>query len=198
MSELTTKLAAAVAALGMVGAPAAFVTGKGGLLAANPRFEALLGKNILDLRQTLRFPDARMDALYREALHHVRDERRGRSIPMPADQNGRRGILHVIPICGDARDIFTSGGAILVVAGHSAAGGLSQELLQGLFDLTPAEARLARALMQGLTLAEAARQFGILEATTRSQLKAVFAKTGQCRQSDLIRMLTSFVTLAPA
>jgi len=187
---------AAVTALGLVGAPAAFVTDKGSLVAANPRFDALLGKEIFDFREKLRFPDAKVDALYRDALDKVRTEKLGRSIPLPASEERAGGILHVIPICGVARDIFTSGGAILVVAGHNTSSGLSPELLQGLFDLTPAEARLARALMQGLTLAQAARQFGNSEATIRTQLKALFAKTGQTRQADLIRMLASFIVLA--
>jgi len=83
-----------------------------------------------------------------------------------------------------------------VIAGHAPSPGLSPELLQGLFDLTPAEARLARALMQGLTTAGAARQFGIAEATVRTQMKSLFAKTGQSRQSDLVRMLASFIALS--
>jgi DNA-binding CsgD family transcriptional regulator len=187
---------AAVTALELVGAPAAFVGDQGTLLAANPRFQTLLGKDILDYRKSLRFPDSKVDGLYRAALHKVRADRTGRSIPMSSSETRTRGILHVVPICGSARDIFTSGGAILVVAGHSTTAGLSQELLQGLFDLTPAEARLARALMQGLTPAGAARKFALSEGTIRSQLKALFAKTGQSRQSELVRMLASFIVLA--
>jgi DNA-binding CsgD family transcriptional regulator len=186
---------AAVTALELVGAPAAFVTDRGTLLAANPRFTALLGKEILDVRKGLRFPDANVDALYNQALARLRSDKVGRSIPLPSQEARLRGILHVVPICGEARDIFSSGGAILVIAGASTQGGLSQELLQGLFDLTPAEARLARGLMQGLTLADAAHQFGVAEATIRTQLKALFAKTGQSRQSELVRMLASFISL---
>jgi len=187
---------AAVTALELVGAPAAFVTDQGGLMASNPRFDALLGREILDIRKSLRFPDAKVDELYRQALHRVRADKVGRSIPLPGGETSLRGILHVVPIRGSARDIFTSGGAILVIAGHAPSPGLSPELLQGLFDLTPAEARLARALMQGLTTAGAARQFGMAEATVRTQMKSLFAKTGQSRQSDLVRMLASFIALS--
>ena len=50
-------------------------------------------------------------------------------------------------------------------------------------------ARLAQALSSGTSLAEAASRFAITAATARSQLKAIFAKTGASRQSDLVRLV---------
>ena len=62
-------------------------------------------------------------------------------------------------------------------------------ILQAAYRLTPAEARLAQALSSGTSLAEAASRFAITAATARSQLKAIFAKTGVSRQSDLVRLV---------
>ncbi len=59
----------------------------------------------------------------------------------------------------------------------------------GRYRLTPAEARLAQALSGGEALAEAASRFAITAATARSQLKAIFAKTGATRQADLVRLV---------
>jgi DNA-binding CsgD family transcriptional regulator len=53
--------------------------------------------------------------------------------------------------------------------------------------LTPAEARLARALVDGVTLKEAAARFGITIQTARNQLHHVLQKTGCRRQADLVR-----------
>jgi DNA-binding CsgD family transcriptional regulator len=64
------------------------------------------------------------------------------------------------------------------------------QLLQ-LFPLTPAEARLARALAHGQTPEEYASETGVSIATVRTQLRAVFDKTGTRRQTDLIRLLVS-------
>lgn len=57
------------------------------------------------------------------------------------------------------------------------------------FGLTAAEARLVSVLAEGDTLAEAALRVGVQPATVRSQLKAVFQKTGVRRQSALLAMV---------
>ena len=69
--------------------------------------------------------------------------------------------------------------------------------LEQLFDLSPAEARLAQLLADGLSMEEAALQLGVSRNTVRSQLQSVFAKTGTNRQGDLVRLLlSSAATLA--
>ncbi len=57
------------------------------------------------------------------------------------------------------------------------------------YGLTPAEARLAAQLANGGSLEEAAGYLNITTHTARTQLKAVFAKTGARRQSELVAML---------
>lgn len=55
------------------------------------------------------------------------------------------------------------------------------------FRLTPAEARLTAALLDGEHLDDYAVRTGLSPHTVKTQLKAVFAKTGCSRQSDLVR-----------
>jgi len=62
--------------------------------------------------------------------------------------------------------------------------------LQEYFDLTLAEVRLAQSLARGLSLEEAARYLNIKMSTARTQLAAVFAKTGSQRQGKLIAILS--------
>jgi DNA-binding CsgD family transcriptional regulator/PAS domain-containing protein len=57
--------------------------------------------------------------------------------------------------------------------------------------LTPAEARLLRALYDGKRLSEYAASAGITINTAKTHLKHLFAKTGTERQADLVRMFVA-------
>lgn len=73
----------------------------------------------------------------------------------------------------------------------------SQQILGELFDLTPAESRLATLLARGLSLSDVARAQNISQHTVRAQLKSIFAKTGVSRQAELVRLvLKSAASLA--
>ncbi len=63
-------------------------------------------------------------------------------------------------------------------------------LLQALFGLSQAEARLAALLGAGYDLLGASTRLRIQPETARSQLKAVFRKMGVARQQELVRVLT--------
>lgn len=64
-------------------------------------------------------------------------------------------------------------------------------LLKRLFDLTPAEAKLASALASGGTLKDAAAIQEIRLSTARSYLENIFRKTGTRQQSQLVALLKS-------
>jgi DNA-binding CsgD family transcriptional regulator len=67
----------------------------------------------------------------------------------------------------------------------------SDSELVNLFGFSPAEARLATALMTGKTLTEIAAKFGLRVPTLRTQLRSILKKVGAKRQSDLIRIVSS-------
>ena len=67
----------------------------------------------------------------------------------------------------------------------------SPTILAGLFDLTPAEARLADALAQGQPLKDAASGANITFKSGRTYLDRIFAKTGTHQQSELVALLKS-------
>lgn len=69
--------------------------------------------------------------------------------------------------------------------------GASTNLLQELFNLTPAEANLAVLLTNGHTIEQAATELHISPHTVRAHLRSIFSKTHVSRQSDLIRLILS-------
>jgi DNA-binding CsgD family transcriptional regulator len=66
---------------------------------------------------------------------------------------------------------------------------LSAEHARSLYDLTPAESRLASWLLSGRRLKDVADELHVSLHTVRAQLKSVFSKTGTNRQGELIRLL---------
>jgi len=65
------------------------------------------------------------------------------------------------------------------------------ELLQRLYGLTPAEARVLEALVAGRNLKGAAAELGITHETVRSHLKCIFDKTDTRRQIDVVKLVLS-------
>lgn len=78
---------------------------------------------------------------------------------------------------------------ILFVSDPERAMGGRESILEGLYGLSRAEARLAAGLMQGKSLDETAGELGISIHTGRTHLKRVLSKTSTRRQGELIRLL---------
>lgn len=187
-----------VAAFGMLNLPAAVVSAKGNLLAANEQFTH--HDDIIRIRafDRLRVPDPQIDILFQDALNDGNAAPLVRTIPFPARlPNTPPGLIHVMPISRNARDVFANGAHIVVLSIYDAGGTVPDgAILRGLFDLTSAEARLASALASGLTLAEAASAGGVSITTARSHLAQVFRKTATRQQSELVALLKG-ARLAP-
>jgi DNA-binding CsgD family transcriptional regulator len=61
--------------------------------------------------------------------------------------------------------------------------------LHSYYRLTPAEAKLVQALIQGLSPQEYAQHMDLSIHTVRSQFKTAAAKVGVSRQADLVRVV---------
>lgn len=68
---------------------------------------------------------------------------------------------------------------------------LDDSLLVQCYGLSPAEAKLATALLRGQTPSDYAETRGISNNTVKTQLKQVLIKTGTHRQSELMQLLTT-------
>ena len=80
---------------------------------------------------------------------------------------------------------------LLCLRNLAADGGPPIDNLRSLYGLTPAEAKLARALAVGKTIAECSADRGVSVNTTKTQLNALLGKTGLHRQVDLVRLLVA-------
>lgn len=93
----------------------------------------------------------------------------------------------------------TSGRAVAVIylRGDRTSEADRRDQLGDLFQLTPAEARVAWSMAQGLSIAETAKEHGLTIETARYYSKKIYAKTGSRGQSDLVRnILTGVLALA--
>ncbi|MBN8965840.1 MAG: helix-turn-helix transcriptional regulator [Rhizobiales bacterium] len=179
-------------ALEVVGLPAAVLSDSGRLVALNPSFERLMPRVIQDRRDRLVLASAQADALLLQALERLRGgmvRSTTSSIPLPARDGQPPIVVHLLPVKGAAHDVFAQGKTIMLVTPVDRAKVATAEVLEGLFDLTPAEARVARAIAEGDAIADIAPSLGVAEGTVRTQLKAVLAKTGLHRQAELVALL---------
>lgn len=103
-------------------------------------------------------------------------------------------VLLVSPLRLPGADLGHPGRVALFITDPERPAGSPEVTLALVYQLTPAETRLAAALAQGLTLSEAAERFRVSANTVRTQVKSLFAKTATRRQSDLVRLL---LTLPP-
>ena len=186
-------LRAAADALGLIGFPAAVLGSRGRPLAANRLFDELMRGVSCDRGERLGFADRATDTLFAAALLELGMASRAgavRSVPVRASGDRPPMILRLISLCGGGHDVFGAS-SIVVVTRLTPPAAPAAELLQRLFDLTPAEARVAREIGEGRTVDAIAEAFGLSRETVRSQLKAVLGKTGLGRQGDLMAMLAA-------
>ncbi|MGH1587909.1 helix-turn-helix transcriptional regulator [Methylobacterium phyllosphaerae] len=73
---------------------------------------------------------------------------------------------------------------------------ISLRKLEQIFELTPAEARLAALIVAGATPVEAAELQGLSVSTVRSHLSSIFFKTHTTRQSEFIALASRLSILA--
>lgn len=172
------------------GVGAAVVSSSGRLRVANETFGKWFNGNITDLVGNVRFSDTAANQQLGSILDlESQGVPGGRSFPVT---NGTSvAALHCIPLRGRSREVFEAKGFVLLLARPGNRMVPTADLLRLLFDLTPAEARLARLIAQGKTVAEAAQESGIQPNTVRIHLKAVYAKTGFSGQSELAVSLSS-------
>ncbi|MFO1104015.1 MAG: LuxR C-terminal-related transcriptional regulator [Methylocystis sp.] len=183
---------AASETLEMLGLPAVVLNERGKALAAND-----LMKNVARFvnwlaRDQIALTDKAADQMLRSALDAIDVATAAGVRSFPVRDPGGEGALvaHLVPIRLTARDIFVRCAAALVLTPLAAPSAPPVELIQSLFDLTPAEARVARNLVSGQSVDHIAEASGVSQNTIRTHVRCVLQKTGCNRQSEVVALLS--------
>ncbi|BAT59356.1 bacterial regulatory proteins, luxR family [Variibacter gotjawalensis] len=195
-SRLGMKQAhSAVGAFQLVGLPAAVITRTGRVLAANELLENLPGQVKIVANDKLHFENrSAQDVFLRAAAHGGLAPKAVLSFALPATEEAPAAVAQVIPLKGVSNDIFARGDAVLLISPLSQSAAPHADVVAALFDLTPAEARVARGIASGLTAEGIAASLSLSPHTVRSQVKAVLAKVGVKRKIELANLLGSVST----
>lgn len=171
----------------------AWVTGNGSIDSMSPVAADMLavadGLRVRDLR--LVADDTDLDRALAQALKQatVPQGRCGQWLAIGRRRSAAPLLVSVLPT---RRDVLAAGGQPLVLLILQDMG--RQQVPRGavlakVFGLTPAEGRLAEALLANETIESYAHKAAVSRNTVRTHLANLFAKTGTRRQAELLRML---------
>jgi DNA-binding CsgD family transcriptional regulator len=178
-----------VDALQIAGVPAAIVSSFGSVVAANDLFVSLAPTISIIAFNKIRMANEKAQWLYESALSSRSATGGSFSIPMKGSEQSKPGVVHVTPLIRQSRNVFSGADILIYVTLVGNTDTPSPQILEALFDLSPAEARVARCLAEGLHVDAIAAKLGVQENTVRTHLKGVYAKTGTSRQAELISFL---------
>lgn len=169
--------------------PLWLVNGEGRVLFCNTAAEQRLGEPGFLLRQrndrlSLNLPRMELLTLMRQACGRAGPARPG-WLRLPGAESVQ---LLVTPVKAEARFNLIHQQPLALVALLD--GRPRAQLLTELFQFTPAENRLAELIVRGQSPEECARCLGISINTVRSQLRALFAKTGTQKQAELVGLIS--------
>jgi DNA-binding CsgD family transcriptional regulator/PAS domain-containing protein len=200
--ELKTAEAAALAdTLDGVSAGTFLVDANGRIVHANAS-----GRALLDERSVLRSGNGKLAAIAAEADRELNQTlalaaggdaavgTKGVAVPLTA-RDGEHYVAHALPL--------TSGERRRAGAGYAAAAALfvrratldvssPHETIARLYKLTPTELRVLLAVVEVGGVPEVAETLGIGEATVKTHLHRLFAKTETTRQAELVKLVAAF------
>ena len=144
--------------------------------------------------------DRAFERALRAAVHGTFDATQGSMVLEGTDES--RHLVHFLPLAARDRartdDMSTASVSIFVTrVGFEAESPI--KTIARTFSLTPREASILVALMEVGSLQEVAERHGVSLNTVRSQMKAIFTKTGVGRQADVVKLVASYLgpTRAP-
>jgi DNA-binding CsgD family transcriptional regulator len=190
LARIEMQRDAAAEMLNRCGHGAILVDAQARVLFANRFAEELLSRG-----RALRVRDGRLAAAapavteaLRALIAGARDEAGGQLLALPRRGGGRL-VAEVLPVRAETAWLPQPPAAIIFVKDPQARKLPTSRQLRLLFDLTPAQAALAREILHGDGVNAAASRLGIARATARTHLLEVFRKTGTSHQAELVRVI---------
>ena len=181
----------------LIGLPALVLDDDGRVISANDPSGGLSNYVRWRAHDRVSLIDAAADGLLRQAMNALDHDRVGapRSFAARSGDGASPMIANLVPIRGAARDIFVRCAAVLVMTPVGSPQAPATELVQSLYDLTPAEARVARGLVAGKNLEDIAAEQSVSRNTVRTHLRGVMEKTGCNRQAEVVALLSGLAAL---
>lgn len=163
----------------------------------NRKAEAYLGSHFQIINGRLRLPSREANkslqdlvaACTRPIISRSGDTVTSALIPRPG---GLPLVVSSYPIIRRASDVFQGACGLLLISDPGEDRPLAPKILQEVFRLTPAEFRVAAALLRGLDTQQIANENEVGTQTVRYHLKSIFAKTGTNHQAQLVSLLSRF------
>ena len=180
----------------LIGIPAVVLSPAHRLLVANAPMIPYIPAVIESGPDRVRFLDRTADKQLAKVLAMSEaslPDRFSSAIPVRASKLDRLFLAHFVRE-GTSSDSGSPTASVLILTTVAEVAPAPRETLCALFGLTPAEARVAHALGRGARIEDMAREFGSSLGTIRTQLKAVFAKTGAHSQAQLMSVLCSLTS----
>ena len=181
------------AALNAMRLPAIALDRHGFVTEVNAAAETIFDNDVKIKDRRLFVRDAAARVLLNEAIDHVKTSPSLGPLPtgpiIVQRQDKLPVIVRIWRFGGAAPLPAREARALLTLNALGPKPGPPAAILARTFCLTPSEAKLACVIARGASPYIAARELNISKETARNQLKAVFAKTGTHRQSELVALL---------
>lgn len=161
----------------------------------NQPFSRLKSQITAGPSDVIRAEDAAANSLLRKFLSEPSSQyAQPMSIGVKGDSDAAPFVLHLTPLRGEARGVFSSVAFILSVVPLTQPGLPFRSLVHRLYDFTPTEARVAESLIAGRSAKQIAIAFGIAVDTVRSHIKSILLKTGVSRQMEFLARFSAFAS----
>jgi DNA-binding CsgD family transcriptional regulator len=179
--------------LGLIKQPALALDRSGFVLETNPAAAQLFDDEFCIRNRRLRVRDKRASFSLDRFIDQMRITPDTAALACPSlavQRSGKRPlVIRFLPVGGAARTPFLGARVLLVLSDLDVPRQPDSSTIARAFSLSPAETRLAALIARGLSPRQAADELGVAHETARAVLKAVFAKTGTHRQSELVALL---------
>ena len=175
----------------ILGAPVALLDRDAAVVACNDMFREIAENTLNFSGKTMVALEKRSQSRFSEAFAKLIGSGEGSSLALHDAEKKHPVVMHLVRRSPVEQLQFRSIVAFAMLSKPGNASVPRADLIAALFDLTPAEARVARGIAAGLSPQEVALELNISFETARNHLKRVFGKTSVARQNELAALLAN-------